>query len=85
MTKREKIINYLTDEGIIRKDMLSLYITEKWPKSGTVVINRLNDDQWRRLYFDLYQFNQDSKIEIHRIRDHFKTQYGYYRISWIGD
>ena len=84
MTKREKIINYLV-EGGMRLDMLRLYETKKWPKSGTIVLSGMLKYDWRKLYFDLYKDNPDTKIDIHQIRVNFKWQYGYYRISWIGD
>ena len=84
MTKREKIINYLV-EGGMRLDMLRLYETKKWPKSGTIVLRGMLNDDWRKLYFDLYRNNPDTKIDIHQIRVNFEWQYGCYRISWIGD
>ena len=86
MTKREKIINYLI-EGGMRPDMLRLYETKKWPKSGTIVLGGILKEDWVKLYFDLYMHipYQERKIDIHDIRDHLKVQYGYYRIYWTGD
>ena len=84
MTKREKIIKYLVDGGI-RADMLKLYEDSRWPKSGTVVVSGVLDDDWRTLYFKLYKDVQNPPITIRGIRVRLEWQYGCYRIFWIGD
>jgi len=84
MTKREKIISYLVENGI-RKDMLDCYIYKRWDKPGTIVLSGILPNDWRKLYFDIYRDNPDTKIDIHQIRVNFEWQYGCYRISWVGD
>lgn len=84
MTNREKIINYLVENGI-RKDMLNLYIDKRWSKPGTIVLSGILRDDWCKIYFDLFRDNPETKIDIHQIRVHFKWQYGCYRLSWTGD
>ena len=83
MTKREKIINHLVENGI-RKDMLDCYIDKRWDKPGTIVLCRMMKDDWCKLYH-LYRDIPNPKIKVNQIRVHFEWQYNCYRVSWIGD
>ena len=84
MTKREKIINYLKDNGI---DIFrSPYIEEKkeWQKSGTVVIRNhyLTDDEWCKL--DDIRLDYNSPVDVKTIRVNFEWMHGYNRLIWVG-
>lgn len=83
MTKREKILAYLADNGM---DVSRIREDHRWEKPGTIVVSFLPTDLWRRLYFDLFKdmAPEDRKIDIHQIRAHFEWQEAY-RISWVGD
>lgn len=95
MTKREKIINYLIDNGIDVLRLPFIIDNKKWQRSGTLVIDYhfLRDDEKRKLNMIDYldngdgTFSHDSScpIEVHYIRYHFEWQESYRRIIWKGE
>ena len=83
MTKRERILNYLKENGLDIENGYKYEEKDKWQKPGTIVINTHSLTQkdreilWR---LDAMRFDESCPIEIHSIRYHFEWLYGYKRI-----
>lgn len=94
MTKREKIIRFLNENGIDIFRFPFIEEKQKYQRPGTIVIryNYLTrEEQLKLRQIDMIRCedhcirNPRCPIEVHIIRDHFEWKWDLIRIIWKGE
>jgi len=85
MTKREKILAFLKENGIDIFRFSFIEEKDRYQKSGTIVIHPhyLTEEEERKLY--CLRCENGCPIEVKGIRDHLEWQWGLKRIVWKGE